>query len=68
MKRGQSHRLTLTALNAAFLGQEVRQIRPCPHLEPIGNPIQRHRRLPPDAPGKFHLAGIAFSPGRQGRR
>jgi len=40
-ERGQSHILTLS-LSPPLRGQQIRKTRARPHLQPGGNPLQRH--------------------------
>jgi hypothetical protein len=73
-RRGQSSLLTHTASlfrRSRPLGclgrQQVRHMRPCPHLQPLRDPRQCHRRLRPQPPRNAHLAGITLAPPAQVR-
>ena len=46
---GQSHLLTLRRLFQFRLCQTIGHIGPSAHLQSIGNPFQRHGRLPPQS-------------------
>lgn len=47
------------------LGRPINQVRhvgPTAHVEAVGDPSQRHRRLLPQASGQFDLTLVPFAP------
>jgi len=73
-KRGQSHILTLS-LSPPPRRQQIRKTRARPHLQPGGNPLQRHlpagrqagRRLRPQLHGQLQLRLVTVLPRGQFR-
>ena len=42
------------------------QVTSTAHLEPLGDPVQRHRRFGPHVVGQFHFRGVSLATLRQG--
>src|SRR5260370_3036170 len=41
--------------------KKVRNVRPAPHLQALGNPLQGHGRLLPEPPSNGELAPVPFA-------
>jgi len=58
--KGASLLTLLPSFRFPALRQQIRQVRPRPHLQRRRNPLQRHRRLQPQPGGNRHLPRIAL--------
>src|SRR6266404_5401347 len=63
--RGQSRRIAYSSPLRLPFTQALRRVASHPHGQPLGNPIQRHRRFVSQSPPDFHLFLVPLSPPRQ---
>ena len=58
----RDHEWVLTIDNGSWLLGQVRNIAGAADVQPVGNPLPQHRRVPAQQPRQFRLSRIALGP------